>query len=309
MRPSWKHLLILLAVCSWQAVAKPVQAQRPSVLSRAQAQLRERLTRQVQEEHQAALKLLAEDYDRFAEKYLDPEVFPEEMRKRSSEEIARLRGLLALYEKQQGSLQENSKQAVYSLELTAEQVEQFSPPKPTPEKPVQPVEVKGYGEKIQEVLKSAISDLEAGNIREFMRALYPTGELDQLRESGQEEAYVKRLSENRIALDLLISDLKQMAQSEPKRVTQEGIDYAVFAVETDAKSLSRRMSKYVVDPKFPPNHRACILELDNGHWRFHDGNREARELARQASEPQAGIHELIWNRTPAGWRISVIPLF
>ncbi len=306
----WRYTLVLLAAGSFLVVGLTADAQRSPVLSRAQLQLRERLTRQLQEDHQAALKMLAEDYPRFAERYLDPEAFPKEQRKLSSADIARLQGLLKLYEKQTGVLQENLLEAVYSRELTAEQVEQFRPPEPTREKQkVKPAAVSGYGENIPEVLKSAISDLEAGKLREFLEAMYPTAEIDRLRESGREDVYLKRLAEDQIALDLLISDLKQMAQGEPNMVEQEGIRFAVFAVETDVKSLYRRESNYQKDSKFPPSYRACVLELVNGHWRFQDGNREARGLEKQAREPRAGIHELVWSRTPEGWRISVIPFF
>lgn len=293
-------------------LSDPLWAQTRSRPGRGGLQLQQRLESRLREDLLAALKLLEQDYGTFAESYLVPEATPRPL---PAAEIRRLHAVLSLFAEQPVQLFESGTEAESRVKITPEVARKLSPPPPPKTPPAtsgrDTPQAAGYGDDPQRALASAIRDLEAGNHREFLRSMFPLAELERLRASGQEDACLKRFAEDKVQPQLMIDDLRRMTREKPEFTTENGIRYAVYAIETDPRSLNSRDNSYKIERLLSPPPRACILELSGGHWRLHDGNREAREQVKHQRRPgvEEGTIGLRWQRTDAGWRLSEIPFF
>ena len=308
MRTRNRGLLLGLLLCVL-VMATPLLAQRGGG-SRQFKQLEQRLKTSLEKQLAEAIALLPDQAVKFQQQHCAEEQDWAVIKAPDAKQVAAWKQALQLIQAGPLMLNETLNGAVSVVKLTEEQQAALQPafvPPPEPEKPEQPVPTAGYGDQLSTAVEKALKDLQAGEYKTFLERISPPTELARMLQEKLLEHEVNRLKNDAKQRLLLERDFELMQQKSATLVEEDGRKFAVYSLEypeDQELQIGVRLKQGI------PPLRACVLQLQGGHWRFMDGNAElAERLENFRGQPQTGSQlELIWKKTTDGWRIESVSL-
>ena len=159
-------------------------------------------------------------------------------------------------------------QSVADFILTPEPGDTPKPPE-FKEPPVKDMKLVGFGNDLATVLSNAEKILEKKDLDEFVKNMFPAGELRHPDADSRRAALTQRLKENPKLLEQMAADIKAMQKLTPK--LSEAKDVAEYRIPGTTIEITKTQS--VTTPE-----RVFKLQLVEGSWRLPDNTTPARRV-------------------------------
>lgn len=127
----------------------------------------------------------------------------------------------------------------------------------------------GYDGDVKAMIRSAISDIEKGDVRTFIRNAFPPDALQVMFTRSFENSAIPLVEKDSVLVTLMLRDLRDLEKKEPK-VAGEVAEFTLPAIDypKEQAQLIRPGADH-----YNLQQRVIKFSLINGHWRFYsDGS-------------------------------------
>lgn len=194
-------------------------------------------------------------------------------------------------------------QSVAEFILTPEEGDTPKPPE-FKEPAVKDVKLVGFGNDLAAVLRKAEETLEKKDVDEFVKNMFPVGELRHPDADSRRAALTQRLKDNPKLLEQMLTDFKAIQKLTPTLTATK--DTAEFRLPGTTIEITKTQS--VTTPE-----RIFKLQLVEGSWRLPDNTTPARRaVALNLTKPlpaagqfaAAGQEKITFERFGDQWRLA-----